>query len=82
LSFQILAQSDIENARQFTVRLNFEHEPLLVRYNIVGRQPVWVFRQEDYEMISHWEHKMEEEAAPPTERAPKEPEPLQREPSG
>jgi hypothetical protein len=63
LAFEILGQSDIENARQFTVRLNLEGEdpPQLVKYNIVGRFPVWVFRLEDYEMFSHWEHDMEKD---------------------
>jgi hypothetical protein len=57
LAFEILAQSDIENARQFTVRLDLEGEesPQLVKYNIVGRDPVYVFRLEEYEMLSHWE---------------------------
>jgi hypothetical protein len=61
LSFEILGQMDIENARQFTVRFNLEGEesPQLVKYNIVGRDPVWVFRLEDYEMFSHWEHDMD-----------------------
>ena len=60
-SFAILGQSEIENARQFTVRLNLEADesPKLVRYNIIGRNPIWVFRLEDYERISHWEHPME-----------------------
>ncbi len=61
LAFEILGQSDIENARQFTVRLNPEGDesPQLVKYNIVGRFPVWVFGLEDYEMFSHWEHDMD-----------------------
>jgi hypothetical protein len=63
-AFEILSELDIENARQFTVRLSLEGEdtPQLVKYNIVGRQPVWVFRLEDYEMFSHWEHDMDEPA--------------------
>jgi hypothetical protein len=65
LSFQILGQTDVEYIRQFTVRLNLEGEesPQLVKYNIVGRQPVWIFRLENYEMISHWQHDMREPAA-------------------
>jgi hypothetical protein len=76
LAFEILGQSDVENARQFTVRLNLEGEesPQLVKYNVLGRDPVWVFRLEDYEMISHWEHKMDEPApgsiAKPDSEAP------------
>jgi hypothetical protein len=64
IAFQVLGQSAVENARQFMVRLNLEGEesPQLVKYNIVGRDPVWVFRLESYEMISHWEHDMDEPA--------------------
>jgi hypothetical protein len=65
LSFQILGQADSESARQFTVRLNLEGDesPQLVKYNVLGRQPVWIFRLEDYEMFAHWEHAMPEAAA-------------------
>ena len=67
-SFAILGQSEIENARQFTVRLQLDQEesPILVRYNVLGRNPVWVFRLEDYERISHWEHPMEDPSTAPT----------------
>ena len=65
LSFQVLGQADIENIRQFTVRLTLEGDdsPQLVKYNVVGREPVWVFRLEDYEMFAHWEHAMPEPTA-------------------
>jgi hypothetical protein len=71
-SFAILGQSEIENARQFTVRLQLDQEesPRLVRYNIVGRNPVWVFRLEDYERISHWEHSMDDPSTAPTADRP------------
>jgi hypothetical protein len=70
MSFQILAQTDIENARQFTVRLNLEGEesPQLVKYNILGRQPNWIYRLEDWEMFTHWEHDMDEPAPGAAER--------------
>jgi hypothetical protein len=73
LKFEILGQTEIENARQFTVRLTLEGEksPQLVRYNAFGRMPVWVYRLEDYELISHWEHKMAESEAPPNQAPPK-----------
>jgi hypothetical protein len=72
VSFAILGQTDVENARQFTVRLQLagEDAPRLVRYNVLGRDPVWIFRLEDYEMISHWEHDMSE-PAPSPDREPK-----------
>jgi hypothetical protein len=81
LSFQVLAQTEIENARQFTVRLNLEGDesPQLVKYNILGRDPVWVFRLDDYEMFAHWEHDMGPPAAGPAEK-PRPAEPAGRKP--
>jgi len=59
-SFQILGQTEVENARQITVRLQFEGEdaPDLVKYHVIGRNPIWVFRLDDYEKFAHWEHDM------------------------
>jgi hypothetical protein len=73
LAYEILGQLDTENARQFTVRLTLEGEQSsqLVRYNAFGRQPVWVFRLEDYELISHWEHKMDDPEAKDAQVRPK-----------
>lgn len=73
LAYEVLGQTDIENARQFTVRLTLEGEesPQLVRYNAFGRQPVWVYRLEDYELISHWECKMDDPEAAPKQPLPK-----------
>ena len=77
LAYEILGQSDIENARQFTVRLTLEGEesPQLVRYNAFGREPVRVFRLEDFELLLHWECKMDEpdaaRAQPPPENTPR-----------
>jgi hypothetical protein len=60
LSYEVLGRSEVENARQFTVRLRLEDAdaPQLVRYNVLGRHPVWVFRLEDYDAISHWDMDM------------------------
>jgi hypothetical protein len=61
LSFQVVGETKLETARQFTVRLSLSagDEPLLVRYNVFGRDPTWVYRLEDLEMLMHWEHKMD-----------------------
>jgi hypothetical protein len=61
LSFQIVGETKLETARQFTVRLILStgDEPLLVRYNVFGRDPIWVYRFEDLETLMHWEHKMD-----------------------
>jgi hypothetical protein len=62
VEYQILGQSAQENARYYTVRLTLDAPPesQLARYLVFGIDPLWVFRFEDYEMISHWEHHMEE----------------------
>ena len=33
------------------------------RYVVVGIDPIWVFRKEDYDKLAHWEHPMEEAEA-------------------
>ena len=65
LSYEVLGRSEVENARQFTVRLRLEDEVAtrLVRYNVLGRNPVWVFRLEDYEAIAHWDMDMSQPAS-------------------
>jgi hypothetical protein len=70
--FRILGETLVKSARQFTVRLTLDPspEPVLVRYNVFGRNPTWVFRLEDYEMISHWEHPMDEPKADGPGRVP------------
>lgn len=71
--YEILGEVSAENARGFAVRVTFDDsdEPQVVRYLVVGADPMWVFRQEDYEMISHWMHKMDEPADRAGEPAPK-----------
>lgn len=71
-SFAVLGETEVENARQFTVRLEIQGDeaPRLVRYNVLGREPIWVFRLEDYEMISHWEHPMNDDPADSTPARP------------
>ncbi len=68
-SFAILTQTDVENVRQFLVRLDIEGKgaPRLVRYNVLGRDPSWVFRLEDFEQICHWEHPMDDSPTPATD---------------
>lgn len=54
----------VEKARPFAVRLVLDapRETVTTRYLILGEDPLWVFRQEDFERMLHWEHKMEIEA--------------------
>lgn len=64
-SFEVLGPVGSANARGFAVKLGLANpiEEQVVRYLVVGKNPLWVFRLEDYERISHWEHKMEQEDA-------------------
>jgi hypothetical protein len=71
-NFEILGPIDADRGRCFSVRLSIENpdEIQVVRYVVIGAAPIWVFRQEDFERISHWEHKMEEaEPVEPTSPA-------------
>ncbi len=58
--FEILGEVPSATVRCFAVRLKLR-EPLAeekVRYAVFGIDPLWVFRQEDLEMLGHWEHPM------------------------
>lgn len=50
----------VDNVRPFAVRLVLGEpsETVTTRYLMVGQDPIWVFRQEDYDLIFHWEHKI------------------------
>lgn len=65
--YTILGETPATNARTFVVVLRFADSPEVVkcRYLVVGIDPLWVFRQEDYDMLAHWDHVMptEETAA-------------------
>jgi hypothetical protein len=58
--YEVLGEVAEENVRTFAVRVHLENpeEQAVVRYNLFGLDPIWVFRREDYDMISHWEHAM------------------------
>jgi hypothetical protein len=66
---EILGEVATDGARGFAVRLTLENpnEEPVVRYFVIGVDPIWVFRQEDFELISHWMHPME---GPKTKTAP------------
>ena len=62
LRYSILGEIPAERVRSFGTRLTFAdpEESAIVRFSIVGDDPLWIFRQEDFEMISHWMHSMDE----------------------
>ena len=58
--YTILGLAPGDGPRVFTVRLTVDgsSEGVRARYVVFGVDPVWVFRHEDYEMMSHWDHPM------------------------
>jgi hypothetical protein len=60
-TFEVLSLAPGNGPRVFTVRLVAESPAAEVksRYVVVGLDPMWVFRQEDYDMLIHWDHPMQ-----------------------
>ena len=58
-SFLILGAAPGEGPRVFTVKLSFEQPSAdtKAKYVIFGLDPLWIMRQEDFDMMTHWEHK-------------------------
>lgn len=58
--FTILGAVPADAPRCFAVRLTLGNprEELRERYVVVGVDPIWVWRYDDYLMITHWEHTM------------------------
>jgi hypothetical protein len=63
-NFTILGEVSGDGGRWFEVELHLDEPPqkVQVRYVVVGIDPLWIFRQVDYEMLSHWDHPMPDEA--------------------
>ncbi len=56
--FEILGEVAGVVPRCFAVQLRLRNPDAEVRerYIVVGIDPLWVYRHEDYEMLTHWEH--------------------------
>jgi hypothetical protein len=68
-SYEILGEISLEGGRRFDVLLKFA-EPAKTektQYVVVGIDPLWVIRHEDYDMITHWDHPIPAKA-PPAEK--------------
>ncbi len=59
-SYRILGEARGSAGRTIAVvlRLTNPAEEVRVRYIVVGIDPLWVFRQEDYDLLMHWDHHM------------------------
>ena len=60
-SFTVLGLAPGDGPRVFTVKLTLDRpaEETRVRYVVIGVDPIWVIRHEDYDMMAHWEHRHE-----------------------
>jgi hypothetical protein len=59
--FRILGEVPGDTPRCYAVELQFDPpRQEKVRYVIVGIDPLWVFRMEDYQLLAHWEHRMDD----------------------
>lgn len=58
--FDIVGEVPGDRGRWFEVDLQSAQStaPLRVKYVVVGIRPLWIFREEDYDMLSHWDHTM------------------------
>jgi hypothetical protein len=59
-NFNVLGEVSGDGGRWFEVELQLANptQTEQVRYVVVGIDPLWVFRQSDYEMLGHWDHPM------------------------
>jgi hypothetical protein len=58
--FEILGEVPQPGVRCFAVRLKFHNsaEDAKVRYVVHGIDPLYVYRQEDFDLLNHWDHLM------------------------
>ena len=72
VGYEIIGEVSGERGRWFEVVLDLEapREQRQTRYVVIGIKPLWVIRDEDFELIAHWDHPMEpaEEFAPEPEQ--------------
>ena len=63
VGFEILGEVNVEKGRGYAVRLRFDEpeETSVVRFLVIGERPLWVWRKEDFDMIAHWMHPMDDE---------------------
>ncbi|MDB5353400.1 MAG: hypothetical protein JWN86_4647 [Planctomycetota bacterium] len=64
--YEILGEAQADKSRDVTVRAFCSNPETIavIRYRVIGIDPVHVIREEDYQLMSHWEHKMTDETPP------------------
>lgn len=69
-AYTILGPVPADAPRCFAVRLTLGNPSaeLRERYVVVGLDPLWVLRYDDYEMLTHWHHPMPADPKPPAKK--------------
>lgn len=59
--YQILGEVPGDAPRCFAVKATFSNPAAeeRIRFVVIGIDPLWVWRHEDLELLSHWDHKMD-----------------------
>jgi hypothetical protein len=59
-AYRILGETPGQSGRTYAVVLELEQptEQIKTEYIVVGIDPLWVFRREDYDLLMHWDHHM------------------------
>jgi hypothetical protein len=58
--YRILGETVARSGRTFVIELTLKspEEKVKTEYIVVGIDPLWVFRREDYDLLMHWDHRM------------------------
>jgi hypothetical protein len=70
LKYEILGPIPGDADRCFAVKLSLGNPALELRerYVVLGLDPIWVWRYDDYVMITHWDHGMPAEKSGPSQK--------------
>jgi hypothetical protein len=72
VEFQILGEVPGDTPRCYAVELRFDPpREEKARYVVVGIDPLWIFRLEDFQLLAHWEHNMQTPESTNAENASK-----------
>ena len=57
LNYSIVGAESLDVGRRFQVQLQLDNpaEQQTVQFIVVGIDPLWVFRREDYDVLAHWD---------------------------
>jgi hypothetical protein len=70
-SYEVQGEVPMDYGRCFQVKVQFSNPAVeeKIQYVVVGKNPIWVYRKEDYDMLAHWDMQMPEPAQQQPESA-------------